>query len=201
MTNFLSSKFIYSISEQKQFDTFKYNQPQIAFIGRSNVGKSSLINQITNNKKLALVSKSPGKTKAINYFMTIDNKYIITDLPGYGYAKRSKAERNHWSELINIYIKKQKQYIRSIFILIDSRHEIKDIDIQAIEYIKSNNIQCVLVLTKADKTKDSEIEKRHQEIETKLINLKYIYPTLISVSSVSKMGIKDLIDNIVSVLI
>ncbi len=130
---------------------------EIAFAGRSNVGKSTLINKIFNRKSLARVSSVPGKTATINFF-SLENVYFA-DLPGYGYAKVAKTEKNRWSELIEGYLNSDRD-IRLIFLLIDMRHAPSADDIQMIEYLVANELPFVIILTKADKLNKSKREER-----------------------------------------
>ena len=127
----------------------KSSFPEYAFIGRSNVGKSSLINAMANNKKLAKTSGTPGKTKLINHFL-INDAWCMVDLPGYGYAKISKQERNELKKLINGYFAKRKQLVNT-FILIDSRHKPQDIDIDFINTMGAQKHPFSIVFTKIDK--------------------------------------------------
>ena len=123
--------------------------PEFAFIGRSNVGKSSLINMITNNNKLAKISGSPGKTRTINHFL-INSEWYIADLPGYGYAKVSKKMRAEWKKMIEEYILKRDNLV-SLFILIDSRHDPIDSDLEFMEFLGRNSLPFARIFTKADK--------------------------------------------------
>lgn len=125
------------------------NLPEVAFIGRSNVGKSSLINSILHRKTLVRVSQNPGRTRQINFF-NLAEKLIFVDLPGYGFARRSHAELNQWSDLITSYLTNSKN-LKRVFLLIDSRHEIKDSDLTAMDFLDQNDIPYQLVLTKTDK--------------------------------------------------
>ena len=125
--------------------------PEYAFIGRSNVGKSSLINMLTNNKKFAKTSATPGKTLLINHFL-INNEWYLVDLPGYGYAKISKKEQEKLQQIISSYILCREQMI-NLFVLVDSRHEPQKIDMEFIEWLGENGIPFRIVFTKADKSK------------------------------------------------
>lgn len=129
----------------------KAERIEIAFSGRSNVGKSSLINKIFNRKQLAKVSSMPGKTVTINFF-DFENIYIV-DLPGYGYAKVSKGEKNRWASLIEGYLNDQTRKLNLIFQLIDMRHAPSQDDLQMIDFMIENELPFVIVLTKADKLK------------------------------------------------
>ena len=136
----------------KAVDIPKTGYPEIAFAGRSNVGKSTLINKILNRKKLAQVSKSPGKTRALNYF-EIDHKYYFVDLPGFGYAKISKKDREQWGKLIESYFKTSKK-LKGVIHIIDSRRGLMDSDRSLKEYIDYFDIEVLWVLSKVDKLKN-----------------------------------------------
>lgn len=147
-----SARFLVSNSSVDQCP--KSSFPEYAFIGRSNVGKSSLINALTNNKKLAKTSGTPGKTKLINHFL-INEAWCLTDLPGYGYAKISKQERNELKKLINSYFAKRKQLVNT-FILIDSRHNPQDIDVDFINALGAQQHPFSIVFTKIDKLSNAQ---------------------------------------------
>lgn len=151
--------------KQQQFITSVYDiskipsepLPHLILCGRSNVGKSSFINSLFNRKDLAKISSSPGKTRSINFYK-IDNLFFMVDLPGYGYAKVSKSEREMWGKLVRDYISKVKQIILA-FHIIDSRHAPTELDIQLSELLKVNSISRIIILSKADKLKQSELSK------------------------------------------
>jgi GTP-binding protein len=132
--------------------------PEYAFIGRSNVGKSSVINMLTNKKELAKVSSSPGKTQLINHF-TVESsdkkQWYLVDLPGYGYAKRSQTQRKSWQKMIEDYIRKRENLV-NLFVLIDSRHEPQKLDLEFINQLGAWRIPFALVFTKADKSTQKE---------------------------------------------
>lgn len=127
---------------------------ELAFVGRSNVGKSSLINSLLGRKNFARVSKQPGKTRTINYFL-IDEAFYLVDLPGYGYAKISKAEKKAWQTAIEAYLLKSKE-LQLLFLLIDGKVGAKDNDIQIVEWLKYNRVPFVIVATKIDKVPKSK---------------------------------------------
>ena len=127
----------------------EHNRPEYAFIGRSNVGKSSLINMLTGNKKLAKTSATPGKTLLINHFV-INNDWYLVDLPGYGFAKRSKTERAKLEQMISSYIL-QRECLTNLFLLIDCRHEPQQIDLDFMQWLGESGIPFRIVFTKADK--------------------------------------------------
>ena len=125
------------------------NLPEYAFIGRSNVGKSSLINMLTNNKKLAKTAAKPGKTQHINHFFINDSWYMV-DLPGYGYARVSESSRKQFEKMIRDYILKRENLV-CLFVLIDSRHQPQKIDLEFMEWLGENGVPFVMIFTKADK--------------------------------------------------
>ena len=139
----------YLISSPKVENCPKPDKPEYAFIGRSNVGKSSLINMLTEHKGLAKTSSSPGKTQLINHFLINDTWYLV-DLPGYGYAKVSKGSRDDWRKMINYYFQKREN-LTCVFVLIDSRHEPMKTDLDFINHLGQIGVPFVLVFTKADK--------------------------------------------------
>jgi GTP-binding protein len=132
------------------------HKPEVALIGRSNVGKSSLINMLTNNKNLAKTSGTPGKTQLINHF-DIDDKWLMVDLPGYGFAKASKSLKKEWDQMIRGYLTGRKN-LQATFVLIDSRLEPQKIDIDFILWCAENEIPVVLIFTKADKLSNSKVK-------------------------------------------
>ena len=140
----------------------KDTKPEFAFIGRSNVGKSSLINKLCNRKKLARVSATPGKTATINFYR-VDTAYFV-DLPGYGYAKVSNAERERWDDLINSYFEADRA-VSLLVQLLDGRHAPSADDVQMLEYLHYHRIPFVAALTKGDKLKKSEMATCKKEFE------------------------------------
>lgn len=151
----LSAQFINSNTSVEKCP--KGNLPEYAFIGRSNVGKSSLINMLTQRKSLAKTSGRPGKTQLINHFLINKNWYLV-DLPGYGYAKTSKETKKAFQKLITAYFQKRLQLI-SAFILIDCRHEPQKIDLDFMQWMGENGIPFSIIFTKADKLKPAVLEK------------------------------------------
>ena len=167
--------------------------PEFAFIGRSNVGKSSLINMITNNKKLAKVSGKPGKTLLINHYL-INKKFYIIDLPGYGYAKISKGEKKKIDFLISNFIEQRK--IQTLFILIDLRHELLEIDLNFIKYVNNLKLNFTIIFTKADKLSiNSQKEKLKKYNDYLERNIKENIELIIS-SSKSMKGEKEILKSI-----
>ncbi|MDR2167917.1 MAG: ribosome biogenesis GTP-binding protein YihA/YsxC [Clostridiales bacterium] len=132
-------------------------RPEVAFVGRSNVGKSSLINCLINRKSLARVSQNPGKTRTINFY-DIEGALYFVDLPGYGYAKAPKTEIQRWGEMIEKYLYGREQ-LKAIVLLIDIRHAPSQLDLQMVEWLRHYNIRIIFVLTKMDKIKRSQVPK------------------------------------------
>jgi len=145
--NIQDAKFLMSNSRVE--DCPAPTLPEYAFIGRSNVGKSSLINMLTNHKGLAKTSSQPGKTQLINHFI-INNNWYLVDLPGYGYAKVSKDSRVKWQRMINFYLRKREN-LACVFVLVDSRHSPQAVDLEFMEQLGSEGIPFVMIFTKADK--------------------------------------------------
>ena len=142
------------------------DKPEIAFAGKSNVGKSSLINALMNRKSYARTSAQPGKTQTINFYNINDALYYV-DLPGYGYAKVSQTEREKWGRMIENYLKKSRQ-LRGVFLLVDIRHEPSANDRQMYEWIVYNGYEPVIIATKLDKIKRSQLQKQIKEVRTGL---------------------------------
>lgn len=140
--------------------------PEFAFAGRSNVGKSSLINKLVNRKALARTSSQPGKTQTINFFL-LNGEFYFVDLPGYGYAKVSKELQAKWGKMIERYLTRSRQ-LRLIFLLVDIRHEPSAGDKQMYEWVKSNEIPSVIIATKADKINRSQLNKQLAMIRKEL---------------------------------
>ncbi|RPH08914.1 MAG: YihA family ribosome biogenesis GTP-binding protein [Alphaproteobacteria bacterium TMED194] len=172
----------------KNYNELKfYGIPEICFTGRSNVGKSSLINAITNRKSLASTSNKPGHTRKI-FFYNIAKKFMLVDLPGYGYAKASKNKIEKMSELVFLYLTK-RTYLKMVYILIDSRHGFKESDISFLEFLDTNKISFQIVFTKIDKINESEKEILIKGMQFhKLIKNSHPFYT----SSKTKLGVKDI---------
>ena len=158
--NFQMAEFEKSAVSKEQYP--KSDMLEFAFAGRSNVGKSSLINKVLNRKSLARVSGTPGKTITINFY-NIDKKIYLVDLPGYGYAKRSKEEVAKWGEMMEDYLANREQLVQTI-LLVDSRHTPTAQDVQMAEWIRHYHDRLVVIATKLDKLKKSEIDQRLDDI-------------------------------------
>ncbi|GGE16236.1 ribosome biogenesis GTP-binding protein YihA/YsxC [Psychroflexus salis] len=168
--------------------------PEYAFIGRSNVGKSSLINMLTEHKKLAMVSGKPGKTRLINHFL-INKEWHLVDLPGYGYARVSKKEKKVFQQFITDYFKKRKQLV-SAFVLVDIRHEAQKIDLEFMQWLGENAIPFSVVFTKADKLKPNVIDKNIEAYKANLLNTWESLPPIFVTSSSKKIGQEEVLNYI-----
>ncbi|NQW28202.1 MAG: YihA family ribosome biogenesis GTP-binding protein [Flammeovirgaceae bacterium] len=170
------------------------NMPEFAFIGRSNVGKSSLINFLTNRKQLAKVSVKPGKTQLINHFF-IDKSWYLVDLPGYGWAKVSKTEKEKWRLMINEYLQ-LRENLHCVFLLIDSRHEPQAIDLEFMRWLGENEIPFVIVFTKTDKLSKTQLQKSLSHYREVLSAEWEELPVQFETSTVSNLGKEELINYI-----
>lgn len=172
------------------------NLPEIAFAGRSNVGKSSLLNNLTGRKKLANVSGNPGKTRTINFYKINDN-FRIVDLPGYGYAKLSKSMTEGWAEMMEAYISRREN-LRKVIQLVDIRHEPSKLDIQMYDYLRYYGLDGIVVATKADKISSNQKQKSLNIIR-KTLNMNKD-DVIIPISSLKKTGTENLIKEIELIL-
>lgn len=170
------------------------NIPEYAFVGRSNVGKSSLINYLTGRKKLALTSGNPGKTRLINHFLVNDNWYLV-DLPGYGYAKLSKKERIKFAKMIKDYLLNRTNMV-CLFLLIDIRHKPIDADIEFLSWLGESLIPFAIVFTKADKINGEQIEKNVADYKNFLLESWESLPEIFITSSTNNLGSKEILDYI-----
>lgn len=196
---FKEAKYLSSFFSFK--DIPKSGYPEIAFAGRSNVGKSTLINKVLNRKKLVQVSKTPGKTKALNYF-EVEGRYYFVDLPGYGYARVSKKERGTWGKLIESYLSKSPN-LKGLIHIVDSRRGILDADWTLIEFVSyihnelNRDLKVLYVLSKADKLKS----KARSETYKKAIERLQCDPDqLIFFSSLSGQGVTEIRKMIMEIL-
>lgn len=171
---------------------------EIAFAGRSNVGKSSLLNALTNRKTLAKTSNTPGRTQQLNYFNLGGQLYIV-DMPGYGYAKVSKTQRDDWTQLIFDYLRGRPS-LRCVFILIDSRHGLKESDEELMKMLDEAAVSYRIVLTKIDKTKTAELAKISDKVLESLKDHPAAYPGVIPTSSNKGTGMAALKATIIDLL-
>lgn len=169
----------------------KTELPEYAFIGRSNVGKSSLINALMGRKDLARISSKPGKTQTINYYL-INEEWYLVDLPGYGYAKSSKTNRAKWKKMIDRYLLK-RETLYCVFSLIDVRHKLQKLDLEFVNWIGENSIPFALAFTKADKLKPHEIEGHVNRILNELLEHWESLPAHFVTSAESAMGTEDIL--------
>lgn len=169
-------------------------KPEYAFIGRSNVGKSSLINMLTRRSKLAMTSSMPGKTMLINHFIVNDEWYLV-DLPGYGYAKRSKSQTQNLEHIISSYVLDRKQ-MTLLFVLIDSRHEPQKIDLEFFEWLGENGVPFAIVFTKADKLKKTQLNNNITAYKERLLEQWEELPPVFVTSSETAFGRDELLEYI-----
>ena len=169
-------------------------KPEYAFIGRSNVGKSSLINMLTNHKKLAKTSATPGKTLLINHFI-INKEWYLVDLPGYGYAKRSKKEVAKLDQMIRGYILQREQLV-NVFVLVDVRLEPQQIDLEFIEWLGQSSIPFAIVFTKVDKLTANKANQSVEAYKKKLLETWEELPPLFLTSAEKKQGRDEVLDYI-----
>lgn len=174
----------------------KGHLPEVAFIGRSNVGKSSLINMLSNKKELAKVSSSPGKTQMINHYLVNNNMYWV-DLPGYGFAKVSQSQRAAWKKMIWNYIEKREN-LQTLFVLIDSRHEPQKMDIEFINSLGEKAIPFTLVFTKADKESQKEVSDHVSRFKIELLKTWADLPPIFVTSAVKRLARREMLQYIES---
>ncbi|MEA2041432.1 MAG: ribosome biogenesis GTP-binding protein YihA/YsxC [Bacteroidota bacterium] len=187
-----SSEFIKSSSKVEQCPNTK--MPEYAFIGRSNVGKSSLINMLINRKKLASTSSAPGKTRLINHFL-INDAWYIADLPGYGYAKRSKVERRQWKAFTDDYFSKREN-LACVFVLLDSRREPLPIDIEFMNYLGGIGLPFIMVFTKTDKIGKLQKSQLKKQYEDKMRDIWEYLPEILYTSMVNSKGREEFLESV-----
>ena len=187
-----SAEFLVSNSDVLKCPSNKF--PEYAFIGRSNVGKSSLINMLMQRKSLAKTSGRPGKTQLINHFV-INNSWYLVDLPGYGYARVSKKAKKTFQKFITDYFEKRKQLVLA-FVLIDCRHEAQKIDLEFMEWLGINQIPFSIIFTKADKLKPKALQKSIETYQTKMLEQWEEMPSYFITSSSKGTGREELLNYI-----
>jgi GTP-binding protein len=194
------TKATYLISSPSVDKCPKPDRPEYAFIGRSNVGKSSLINMLCNNTKLAKTSAAPGKTQLINHY-TIESatersnkktNWFLVDLPGYGYAKRAQKTRKQWAKMIEDYLRKRKNLL-NIFVLIDARHEPQKIDLEFIDSLGEWQLPFAVVFTKADKEKPGAVERNVKLFFEKMKENWEFLPPYFVTSAIDKTGKEEVL--------
>ena len=177
---------VYVISSPDHAKSPQPDRPEYAFIGRSNVGKSSLINMLCNNEKLAKTSGTPGKTQLINHF-NINDEWYIVDLPGYGFAKVSQAQRKKWEKMIEDYLRKRENLV-NVFVLIDSRHSPQKIDLEFTNRLGEWQVPFTLVFTKADKESQRIVSANVKAFLGKMRETWQFLPQHFVTSATKKMG-------------
>ncbi len=186
------AKFVMSNTEYQRCP--QPDKPEYAFIGRSNVGKSSLINMIVNNKSLAKTSQTPGKTQVINHFI-INNQWYLVDLPGYGFAKVSKTDRADWEVMIADYLINRPN-LQCVFVLIDVRHEPQRIDLEFLHWLGENDIAFELIFTKSDKVKPAAAQKNVEQFEAVMLQTWESMPAAFITSAEKHIGRTEILEEI-----
>lgn len=179
----INAKFIKSASKKDEF--IDDELPQIAIVGRSNVGKSSLINLLTNNSKMAKTSSTPGRTRLVNYF-NINNQFYLVDLPGYGYHKASKSIANAWDAVMNDYFVDNEK-LKLVFVLLDSRIMATELDKQMLDYLAENEIPAVIIMTKTDKISRNELFLNMSKISKEI---RFNKDLIVATSALKKQGVE-----------
>ena len=173
-------------------------EAEVCFIGRSNVGKSSLINALFERRNLARTSKTPGRTQELNFFSLGEKSYVV-DLPGYGYAKASKDKRSDWQTLIKSYIAERRS-LKRVFTLVDARHGLKDNDREFFSFLDTYAVNYQIILTKIDKVKKTDMPKLLDEINSKIEEHPACNPEFLMTSAIKKSGISEIRDVMFSIL-
>jgi GTP-binding protein len=195
------NKATYLISSPSVEKCPKPDRPEYAFIGRSNVGKSSLINMLCNNAKLAKISTAPGKTQLINHYTiesiagrsTKKSNWYLVDLPGYGYAKRAQTLRKEWTKMIEDYLRRRTNLL-NIFVLIDARHEPQKIDLEFVNSLGEWQLPFTVVFTKADKEKPGAVQRNTNLFFDKMRESWEFLPQYFITSAITKQGKEDILD-------
>ena len=187
-----SAKFIISNTDVRKCP--EGNLPEYAFIGRSNVGKSSLINMLTNHKGLAMTSSTPGKTLLINHFL-INEEWYLVDLPGYGFAQRGMAQREQLRQIIESYILGREQLV-CLFVLIDCRHPAQKIDLEFMEWLGENDVPFTIIFTKTDKIGRGRLKENIKAYQEAMLGTWEELPPMMCSSSENKEGREEILDYI-----
>lgn len=186
---FINAKFIKSASKKAEFIVDDLNQ--IAIVGRSNVGKSSLINLLTNNSKMAKTSSTPGRTRLVNYF-NINNQFYLVDLPGYGFHKAGKNIGESWDTVMNDYFV-DNQKLKLVMVLVDGRLGATELDVQMLDYLAEHEIPAIIIMTKTDKLNRSETNLNKDKI-SKLV--RYNKDLIIPTSTLKRIGVEEIANKI-----
>ena len=185
-----SAKFVISNTDVRKCP--EGNLPEYAFIGRSNVGKSSLINMLTNHKGLAMTSATPGKTLLINHFL-INEEWYLVDLPGYGFAQRGMAQREQLRKIIENYILEREQLV-CLFVLIDCRHPAQKIDLEFMEWLGENDVPFTIIFTKTDKIGRGRLKENIKAYQEAMLGTWEELPPMLCSSSENKEGREEILD-------
>ena len=185
-----SAKFVISNTDVRKCP--EGNLPEYAFIGRSNVGKSSLINMLTNHKGLAMTSATPGKTLLINHFL-INEEWYLVDLPGYGFAQRGIAQREQLRQIIENYILEREQLV-CLFVLIDCRHPAQKIDLEFMEWLGENDVPFTIIFTKTDKIGRGRLKENIKAYQEAMLGTWEELPPMLCSSSENKEGREEILD-------
>ncbi|MGD2126546.1 MAG: ribosome biogenesis GTP-binding protein YihA/YsxC [Desulfobacteraceae bacterium] len=169
------------------------DKPEVAFAGRSNVGKSSLINVLVNRKKLARISSTPGRTQAINFF-SIENRFYLVDLPGYGYARVPLQVKRSWGSMVETYLRKRSN-LKAVVVILDIRRDLNKDDVHLIDWLNHYGIEAILVLTKADKISRQKATSRAEGIRSQLKGISSDKPTVFSAKT--KVGREEIWEKII----
>ena len=191
-----SARFISSFAEMAKLP--QDQKPELAFIGRSNVGKSSLINMLTGQKKLAKTSQSPGKTQTINHFLINETWYLV-DLPGYGFAKVSKVMRDKWLHMIRTYLTKRES-LMCVFVLVDSRLEPQKNDLDFIRFLGENGIPLSIIFTKCDKLSLNKVHSNVKKFEKAMLKEWEELPPMFQSSSENQLGKQEILSYFASII-
>lgn len=189
--------FVAGVATMEQFP--ELNLPEVALIGRSNVGKSSLINALTNHGSLARTSQTPGATRQLNFF-NVQDMFHLVDVPGYGYAKASKKDVKQWQGLLFDYLRGRRQLARA-FVLVDARHGVKKADDEMFKLLNDAAVSFQFVLTKIDKVTPNELEEVKKHTLETAVKHPAAHPGLVSTSAAEKLGIDELRDAVIEALI
>lgn len=192
-SRFINVKFIKSASKKDEF--IVDDLPQVAIVGRSNVGKSSLINLLTNNSKMAKTSSMPGRTRLVNYF-NVNNQFYLVDLPGYGFAKASKNLTSAWDSVMNDYFVENEK-LKVVMVLVDSRLNPTELDIQMLDYLAEHQIPAFIIMTKTDKLNRSQINLNKDKISKQL---RYSKDLIIPTSTLKKSGVEEIANKLAEYL-
>ncbi|MDR0789266.1 MAG: ribosome biogenesis GTP-binding protein YihA/YsxC [Bacteroidales bacterium] len=191
-----TAEFVVSNTDIKKCP--KADKPEFAFIGRSNVGKSSLINMLVGKKGLAKTSSQPGKTQLINHFI-VNQQWYLVDLPGYGYAKASLKARSQWSKMLQEYILKRES-LMTTFVLVDARLDVQKSDIEFVNFLGKSNKPLAIIFTKVDKQSQNQTNKNVESFKKVLLEYWAELPNIFISSSQTKLGKDEILDEVEKII-